>query len=111
MPMFLNELANNLNNPNNPNNRDKPTTMIEFFLSFLILCLLVLAMAVGVLRGRAPIAGTCGGLNNIGVTGSCELCGGDMSKCDEVNDAESEGISKPSLGAQLSAQSRFYDAS
>ena len=85
--------------------------MIEFVLSFLILCLLVLAMAVGVLRGRAPIAGTCGGLNNLVGTGSCELCGGDMSKCDEFSDAESTELPKPSLGAQLGAQSRFYDAS
>lgn len=81
--------------------------MIEFVLSFLILCLLVLAMAVGVLRGREPIAGTCGGLNNIGITGSCELCGGDMSKCEEVNDSESANLPKPTL----STSSRFYDAS
>jgi hypothetical protein len=50
-------------------------------------------MAVGVIRGRKPIAGTCGGLNNMGEQGACDLCGGDTRKCDS--------LSKPA----------FYDAS
>ena len=59
--------------------------MIEFFLIFVILLLIVAGMAIGVLRGRKPIAGTCGGLNNMGGGGTCELCGGDTQKCEEVS--------------------------
>jgi hypothetical protein len=57
--------------------------MIEFLLSFIFLIAIVAAMSIGVMRGRAPIAGTCGGLNNIGVGGACELCGDDPAKCEE----------------------------
>ena len=49
-----------------------------FFISFVVLALAVLGMALGViLRGRA-IKGSCGGLNAIdGLEGSCEICSGD----------------------------------
>lgn len=40
--------------------------------SFIIIVLAVAGMAIGVLAGRAPIKGSCGGLNG----GSCELCSG-----------------------------------
>jgi len=56
--------------------------MIEFVLTFLVFAAVILAMAVGVLHGRAPIAGSCGGLNNLGEAGACEICGGDTSKCE-----------------------------
>lgn len=61
--------------------------MIEFFLTFLILLLIVAGMAIGVMRGRKPLAGTCGGLNNMGNGGACEICGGDTLKCEEVSKA------------------------
>lgn len=48
----------------------------------LVLCLMA-AMAVGVIFGRKPIAGTCGGLNNMGTKGECEICGGNPQKCEE----------------------------
>ncbi len=72
--------------------------MAEFILSFVILLLLVAGMAIGVIRGRAPISGTCGGLNNIGIEGDCEICGGNPAKCETQ---ESAGPAK----------SKFYDAS
>ena len=58
--------------------------MLEFLFSFLLLMVVVLVMSIGVLYGRAPISGSCGGLNNIGVGGACEICGGDPKKCDET---------------------------
>jgi len=42
------------------------------FLSFVVVALAVTAMAIGVMAGRAPIKGSCGGLNG----GACELCSG-----------------------------------
>ena len=46
--------------------------MTTAILAFLFMLLLVAGMAVGVLFGRKPISGSCGGLNG----GGCELCGG-----------------------------------
>ncbi len=71
--------------------------MIEFALSFIILLAVVAAMAIGVIRGRAPISGSCGGLNNLGIDGACEICGGNPAKCERPE------MPKPRPG-------RFYDA-
>ena len=57
--------------------------MLEILLSFIFILAMVAAMSIGVMRGRPPISGTCGGLNNMGADGACELCGGDTSKCEE----------------------------
>ena len=51
--------------------------MLELALSFVLLVVVVAGMAIGVMRGRAPISGSCGGLNKIGLDGACEICGGD----------------------------------
>jgi hypothetical protein len=41
-------------------------------ITFIVMTLAVLGMAVGVLLGRSPIKGTCGGLNNIpGISCEC----------------------------------------
>jgi hypothetical protein len=45
-------------------------------LSFVIVGLAVTGMAIGVMAGRAPIKGSCGGLNG----GKCELCSGSQGK-------------------------------
>ncbi|MCB1691897.1 MAG: (Na+)-NQR maturation NqrM [Pseudomonadales bacterium] len=72
---------------------------MEFLLTFLIIVAVVAAMSIGVIYGRKPIAGSCGGLNNLGVDGACEICGGDMAKCEEAGKDEVPGRS-----------GRFYDA-
>ena len=46
--------------------------LITVLLSFVLIALVIGAMAVGVLNGRSPIRGSCGGLNG----GGCELCSG-----------------------------------
>ena len=43
--------------------------MATFVLSFVLLVLAVTGMAAGVLMGRKPIAGSCGGLGN-----GCAAC-------------------------------------
>ena len=53
-------------------------------LSFLLIVLVVAAMSIGVVAGRQPIKGSCGGLNN----GGCELCSGN---CREKTGAENTG--------------------
>ena len=45
--------------------------------------LVMAGMAVGVIAGRAPIKGSCGGMGALGVDTACELCGGNPQRCDE----------------------------
>ena len=45
--------------------------MILFLLTFAIILLVIGAMSIGVIFGRAPIRGSCGGLGSIG---SCDWC-------------------------------------
>jgi len=47
---------------------------------------IVVAMAVGVLMGRKPIAGSCGGLSAIGMKSACDVCGGDDEVCEKENE-------------------------
>lgn len=64
--------------------------MSTFLLVLLIVGLLVAAMSVGVIFGRKPITGTCGGLGAAGITGPCDICGGDTSKCEENDGSSSD---------------------
>ena len=53
-----------------------------FFLAFILVSALVALMAIGVLCGRKPIAGSCGGMKALGMEMECEICGGDAAKCE-----------------------------
>lgn len=57
---------------------------MTFVLVFAIMLLVVLGMAVGVIIGRKPIAGSCGGIANLGIEKECSICGGNREKCEEV---------------------------
>ena len=48
--------------------------MIEFLFSFGILLASVIAMAIGVIKGRDPIAGSCGGLKSLNGDTGCQFC-------------------------------------
>ncbi|HHX33976.1 MAG TPA: (Na+)-NQR maturation NqrM [Gammaproteobacteria bacterium] len=56
-----------------------------FLVVFAVMLLVVLGMSSGVLAGRRPIAGSCGGIANLGIEKECSICGGVREKCDEVN--------------------------
>ncbi|NIO10980.1 MAG: (Na+)-NQR maturation NqrM [Deltaproteobacteria bacterium] len=50
--------------------------MEVFFISFVIIGLAILGMALGVLMGRSAIKGSCGGLSTIdGSDKECPVCG------------------------------------
>lgn len=49
--------------------------LITILLSFVFVAAAVAVMSIGVIRGRSPIRGSCGGLNGRG----CELCGSESS--------------------------------
>ena len=57
--------------------------MYEMVLIFLVLMAVIAVMSVGVLFGKKPITGSCGGLANLEPGRECELCGGNLSKCVE----------------------------
>jgi hypothetical protein len=55
--------------------------MAIFVFSFVILVLAMLGMAIGVLCGRPPIRGSCGGLSDsAGSKGKCLVCYGGCDK-------------------------------
>lgn len=58
---------------------------MTWLLVFVVMLLVVAGMAIGVIFGRKPIAGSCGGIANLGIEKECSICGGDRNKCEEVN--------------------------
>ena len=48
------------------------TIVSTLLVTFAVMLAVIGAMAIGVMNGRRPISGSCGGLNN----GGCELCSG-----------------------------------
>ena len=58
-----------------------------FFIALFAFLIVMTIMAVGVILGRKPITGSCGGVGAaLGeVDYECELCGGDEAKCESLN--------------------------
>jgi uncharacterized protein len=56
--------------------------MMTFVLALVIFMLIMAVMAVGVMFGRPPIKGSCGGLGAIGIDQECEICGGNPQRCE-----------------------------
>ncbi|WP_372748925.1 (Na+)-NQR maturation NqrM [Litorivivens sp.] len=78
--------------------------MKMLLVTFVVMLFLVTIMAIGVLMGRKPIKGSCGGVGN--ALGDpdyiCDLCGNDPKKCEE----ETEKAAKAA-----GSNGNFYDAS
>lgn len=74
--------------------------MNTFLVVLAVMLLIVAGMAVGVLLGRKPLAGSCGGMSAVGLDGACDICGGDKQKCEEESKA----------AANASTEAQFYDA-
>ena len=56
--------------------------METIIVAFFVMLALTAAMAVGVIFGRQPIAGSCGGMKALGIEWS-EVCGGDPQNCEK----------------------------
>ena len=61
--------------------KERKNTVI-FVLTFIVFVLIIAAMSVGVMAGREPIKGSCGGMGALGIDQSCEICGGDPQRCE-----------------------------
>lgn len=59
--------------------------MSTFLVVLAFMLVIMAAMAVGVILGNRPIAGSCGGLNKLGLKEGCEVCGGKDEVCEEEN--------------------------
>ncbi|HEX5842712.1 MAG TPA: (Na+)-NQR maturation NqrM [Pseudomonas sp.] len=68
---------------------------MTFLVVFLTMLLVVGMMAVGVIMGRKPIAGSCGGIANLGIEKECSICGGSREKCEEVNNGAADTSPNP----------------
>ncbi|NIB41268.1 (Na+)-NQR maturation NqrM [Pseudomaricurvus alkylphenolicus] len=79
--------------------------MQMFFVTLAVLLLFVIAMSVGVLMGRKPLKGSCGGVGAALKEEDyvCDLCGGDPNKCEEEQEKQQQKQQAP---AELA-----YDAS
>lgn len=60
------------------------TLLQTFLVTFTVLLTFIGAMAIGVMNGRKPISGSCGGLNG----GGCELCSGECQRESEVRESK-----------------------
>jgi hypothetical protein len=56
--------------------------VLIFVVSFVVFAVIMAGMAVGVMAGREPIKGSCGGIGKLGIDQKCEICGGDPVRCE-----------------------------
>lgn len=62
--------------------------MTTILLSVFVALLVFGAMSIGIIFGRQPIKGSCGGMSAMaGGDASCSVCGGNPAKCPEVGDS------------------------
>ena len=79
-----------------------------FLTTFFVMATVMTIMAVGVMSGREPIKGSCGGIGAIGIDQSCEICGGSPQRCEEeTRGAEGRSARDTARGA---GNAGFYDA-
>lgn len=69
--------------------------MLELALAFIVLALIMAGMAIGVIMGKKPLKGSCGGVGTaLGETDyTCDLCGDDPNKCDEISQGDAKSTS------------------
>lgn len=68
-----------------------------FLITLLVVGLVMAGMAVGVIMGRPPIKGSCGGMGALGIDTACDICGGDPKRCDEETRDGEVGKNDPGL--------------
>ncbi len=73
--------------------------MTTLVLAFAFTALIMAGMAIGVLFGRKPISGSCGGMKALGMDVECEICGGNPRLCDSNKGGNDNRQSKPVVGS------------
>ena len=86
--------------------------MNTLIIVFAVMMLFVVLMSVGVLMGRKPISGSCGGMAAVGMKGACDVCGGDLEKCESNQKGQGPNGAFDGDNANNAADNGlFYDAS
>ena len=70
--------------------------MTLFLVSFVLIALVMAGMAIGVMAGRGPLKGSCGGMGALGIDTACDICGGNPQLCEEETRGE-EATTKADL--------------
>lgn len=78
--------------------------MATMIFAFIFLMIVVAAMSVGVMMGRKPISGSCGGLANVGIEGKCSICGDDPQKCEEEQERQKNSGADDNLSYELKSK-------
>lgn len=73
--------------------------MTTLLFAFGAMLMIIGGMAVGVMFGRSPIKGSCGGMSAVGIDAECEICGGNPARCDSNLDSEQDNSPSASQGA------------
>jgi len=65
--------------------------LTEFLLVLFVFFSIIALMSIGVLLRKKPIVGSCGGVGAaLGESNySCDICGGDSSKCESASSSQS----------------------
>jgi len=83
-----------------------------FLTVFGVFLFLVAIMAIGVMMGRRPISGSCGGIGRVnGEDSECAICGGDPITCETaINEKSVVGTSsfKDASRAQIKNETKGY---
>lgn len=82
--------------------------MTIWLIAFGFMLLIVAAMSIGVMLGRKPISGSCGGLNRLGLKDGCEICGGKDEVCEEEG-RKKEGRERQGSTRRRSDENRGAD--
>ncbi len=78
--------------------------MSTMILAFVVLLFIIVAMSVGVIMGRKPISGSCGGLANVGIEGKCSICGDDPQKCEEEQEKQAKVAADTDLSYEVKSK-------
>lgn len=78
--------------------------MTTLLLAFGAMLTIIAGMAVGVIFGRQPIKGSCGGMSAVGIDAECEICGGNPARCESnvPELGEADKTSSTAKGSDLS---------
>lgn len=79
--------------------------MVTTLFAFGLMLLIVLGMALGVMFGRQPIKGSCGGMGALGIDSECEICGGNPARCDASRPEAAEEMAYDANSRSTAAES------
>jgi len=78
-------------------------------LTFVALLVIIGAMSIGVVMGRKPIAGSCGGMSALGMETACDICGGDKGRCEKEQQRQKGGEPRRFVEEELAYEVKAKD--